>query len=73
MKRIAVVRAPDKPVFLYTSVCCGARAEKQPCVKPKTKKETEVNSLGSWTCSTCRKSCKCTRQKNKLDETSAVC
>ena len=25
-------------VFAYTSVCCGARAEKPPCVKPKAVK-----------------------------------
>ena len=64
-----------KPVFTYTSACCGASATKPPCEKvrstgKKRKGETEFSSLGHWSCSNCGKGCKVTRSKRKQEESS---
>ena len=60
-------------VNIYTSTCCGVPATKPPCVKPKAQpkpkkgkgkrgeqreKAPEFATLGSWTCTACRKPCK---------------
>ncbi len=63
----------QESVFDYTSVCCGVRAEKPACVKPKAVKAkgkkkaemTEFATLGcsAWRCSGCGKRCKCNRTR----------
>ena len=50
-----------RPVFLYTSTCCNAMAEKDPCIKTK---DNDQLPLGTWNCSHCRKKCKVTRSLN---------
>ena len=69
----------NNEVFAYTSVCCGARAEKPPCVKAKAVKKAkgkgkqkreetpEFVTLGTWRCSTCGKKCKCSRTKAEVE------
>lgn len=68
------------PVFLYTSLCCGALAEKAPCtsygsvttripgsittITLARGKEAETQGLGSWRCVTCRKPASVQRTKN---------
>lgn len=54
----------DDPVFVYTSACCGVRANKPALTKtPKAE-----GTLGSWRCSQCGKPCKCSRAKYKTPE-----
>ena len=55
-----------KSVFIYVSKCCNAQAHKEPCVKP-AKDSKEKVSLGTWHCTTCGKSCKCSRSLNKQE------
>jgi hypothetical protein len=58
-----------KPVFVYTSQCCSATATKPPCVFLGMRaKESGNQGLGSWRCSSCHKSCTCTRAKIALDK-----
>jgi hypothetical protein len=69
----------NNEVFAYTSVCCGARAEKTPCVKAKAVKKAkgkgkqkreetaEYSTLGTWRCSACGKKCKCSRTKAEVE------
>ena len=61
-------------VNIYISLCCNVEASKPPCVQPKAQpkpkkgkgkrgeqrreKAPEFASLGSWTCTACRKPCK---------------
>jgi hypothetical protein len=53
----------QEPVFVYTSACCGVKA-----VKPALLKTPEAEgTLGSWRCSGCGKSCKCSRAKVKAE------
>jgi hypothetical protein len=65
-------------VFTYTSVCCGAPADKPACVVAKGQRiglylgahpEGE-STLGTFRCSQCRKSCGVSRSKNKSEEVS---
>ena len=59
-------------VFIYTSACCSAPADKPPCavekgVRPKTylgAKPEGDSSLGSFRCTGCRKPCKVSRSLN---------
>jgi hypothetical protein len=55
----------ERPVFSYTSKCCGVQATKTPLLKAKTMDDATEQSLGSWRCSSCKKPCSCTRTKNK--------
>lgn len=65
------LRKVGDPVFNYTSLCCSARAMKQPLVMPTDKAvggfgaapEEREGTLGSWRCSNCGKTCKCSRTK----------
>jgi hypothetical protein len=72
-KKTAPKRNLGAPVFSYTSVCCSVQATKEPCTfVGKDSKEAETQGLGHFRCTGCRKSCKCTRSKNKKEnETSA--
>jgi hypothetical protein len=71
VKKVAVQKGT--PVYSYTSVCCNAQASKAPCYAFGEKsKEAETQGLGTFRCSTCRKACKCTRQKNSLDKAPVV-
>lgn len=63
------------PVFAYTSVCCGVRADKSPCErKPEDRAEGKFSDspLGTWKCPACHKKCKVTRGKNKVEEVAPV-
>ena len=74
------MKSPKQEVFVYTSACCGARAEKpalvkvRPAPKSKGKKrdETDPIGLGHWTCSNCGKGCKAVRSKPAKEETNAT-
>lgn|GEM_PF-4960287 len=58
-------------VFDYTSVCCGAKATKDPCVRSKEdRKENKFSEcgLGCWHCGQCGKGCKVRRTKVKKEE-----
>lgn len=59
----AVPTLKGEPVYAYTSVCCGERATKTPCLKVD-KKSAETQGLGTFRCPKCRKACKCQRTKN---------
>lgn len=64
--KFRVVKAPDAPVFLYTSVCCEAIAAKKACLKDvDVKFEDREAALGSWRCTNCKRKCKVTRHLNK--------
>lgn len=62
-------------VFLYASVCCNEIAEKPPLLMPPGRRPAAYvgarpeaeGTLGSWTCSKCKKSCKVTRSKNNKE------
>jgi hypothetical protein len=60
-----------EPVFVYTSVCHGVRANKKPCVIDDATQFADRNksehSLGTWNCTLCRKACKVTRKPNKAE------
>jgi hypothetical protein len=57
----------QEPVFLYTSVCCSAKA-----IKPALLKTPEAEgTLGTWRCGGCGKACKCSRSKAKAEVTNA--
>jgi hypothetical protein len=60
-----------EPVFIYTSVCHGVRANKKPCIVDVATQFSDRNkaehSLGSWNCTFCRKKCSVTRKKNEED------
>jgi len=61
--------------FAYFSVCCNAIADKPPCSVPQNARigtylgaippDDRLVGLGSWRCSTCRKSCKVQRTVKK--------
>lgn len=68
MKQSKVIRNVTNPVYQYTSVCCQADGTKPPCVKPRDKKDSLVNSLGHWRCTACRKPCSVTRHKIAVDK-----
>lgn len=69
------------PAFLYTTVCCGALAEKSPCtsygsvkvgnVTTARGKEADTQGLGSWRCPTCRKPASVQRTRNTQADKSA--
>ena len=63
MRKPNKVSLKGEPTFLYLSVCCNERADKPPCTKVD-KKAALTNSLGSWRCKKCNKSCKVSRSKN---------
>lgn len=72
-KTVAPTRDPLADAkFSYWSVCCNEVAKKTPSVATNkttqpwlgAKPEAE-GSLGSWRCSACGKSCKCTRVVRK--------
>jgi hypothetical protein len=59
---------PSNPTFLYTSVCCDAPAEKDPCVRSAEDKQENVfskSTLGGWTCGRCKRPAKVNRTRNK--------
>lgn len=68
-------------VFTYLSICCNAQANKPACAVAKghvvgtylgfAPKDAEA-TLGSWRCSTCRKSCKVTRVSKSKQESANV-
>jgi hypothetical protein len=72
------VRDPLKDAkFSYWSVCCNEVAKKTPCVAASRNIQPHLGAhpeaegtLGSWRCGTCGKSCKCTRNVRKQEETS---
>lgn len=72
MKKQSKKVAPvvKEPVFTYTSLCCGERATKTPCVAVDKKAALE-QGLGTFRCSKCRKACKCKRTKNAVDKVAA--
>src|ERR1035437_4375479 len=61
------VSKPRGPVNAYTSVCCSLPATKPACIKTDKKKALE-QSLGTWRCTGCRKTCKVTVSKAKGPE-----
>jgi hypothetical protein len=68
-KKLPVLKG--EPVFIYTSNCCNANAQKAPCMYVD-KKTAETQGLGTFRCSGCRKVAKVTRSKNKLDKDDQV-
>jgi len=59
---------PQVAAFVYTSVCCGARANKEAVRrKPEDIKENKFSecSLGHWHCGQCGNNCKVTRSRVK--------
>lgn len=72
MKRQKAVKKPvlkGEPVFLYTSKCCNAAANKAPVTAfGKHSEEAKTQGLGSWRCNQCSKPCACNRSKNSLDK-----
>lgn len=79
MKKPVAKKRVGNPVFVYVSVCCNTVAEKPACqsfgsmttriagtlntVTTARGKESEMQGLGSWRCTTCRKPCSVTRSK----------
>jgi hypothetical protein len=62
--------------FAYFSVCCNTVAKKTPCVAANKLTQAHLGahpeaegSLGSWRCSGCSKSCKCTRNVRNVEVT----
>lgn len=70
-KNAPIPRKLGKPVFSYTSDCHSAPASKRPCLVDDGTKFEDRNklehSLGTWKCSICRKTCKVSRSKNKVE------
>ena len=74
------MKSPKQEVFIYTSVCCGVRAEKPALVKvrpaPKSKgkrreNEAEPTGLGHWSCTQCGRAAKVVRSKPAKEEANA--
>jgi hypothetical protein len=61
----------DVPVFLYTSDCHDAPAEKPPCERSdadREKRQYGHATLGTWKCTVCKKKAKVRRKKNKPEK-----
>jgi hypothetical protein len=52
-------------VFNYISACCSVLAKKPSVLEVSKQTEDKVGTLGSWRCTSCGKSCKCSRQLRK--------
>ena len=63
---------PGEPVFVYTSQCCHEPANKKACAIDGSVEFSDRNkpehSLGTWNCTRCRKKCKVTRAKARVEE-----
>jgi hypothetical protein len=55
-------------VFNYTSACCGVQAKKPSVLEVSKQSEDKQGTLGSWRCTGCGKSCKCSRQLRKEEK-----
>jgi len=74
-KQKSLPKRVTNPTFLYHSLCCQSIAEKPACSVPQNAKigtylgaippDDRQVGLGSWGCSTCRKSCKVQRTAKK--------
>lgn len=62
-----IVKSAPKhtPIYIYTSKCCTEQANKPALVKTESDKDKKDNiqGLGKWTCSKCRKKCIVARSK----------